>query len=107
MGRVLQRLGLDGNFFSTPTGIFASFGSPEDQRTSLIRAEPGEVDLEKLTLLEELVGQVIQAKVTAAEGVNRVEQIVAAQPRYGPGLTAICFGLASGAGARLYAPCCG
>src|SRR5215216_4013503 len=40
-----DRLGLTSQFFSTPTSIFASFGHQEDQRTFLIRVEPGGVDL--------------------------------------------------------------
>src|SRR5436190_23870728 len=58
MDLVLQKLGLYGQFFVTPTGIFASFGSPEEHRTSLIRVEASEVDLGKLALLDTLVNQV-------------------------------------------------
>ena len=43
MNLVLRRLGLHGNFLVTPTSIFVSFGLPEEQRTSLVRVEPGEV----------------------------------------------------------------
>src|SRR5437667_6623281 len=60
LGLVLQKLGLEGQFFSTPTGMFASFGAPEEQRTTLIRVEPGQVDLEKLILLDDLTNKVIQ-----------------------------------------------
>lgn len=95
MNLVLQRLGLDGNFFSMPTGILVSFGLPEERRTSLIRIEPGETDLEKLTLLDELTGQVIGGDVSVAEGAAKVDEIVAAPSRYSSLLTIICYGLAS------------
>lgn len=65
---VAQRFGFRGSFFVTPTGIFASFGSPEEHRTSLIRIESSEVHLEKLALLDELMGRVIHGKVSVAEG---------------------------------------
>lgn len=100
MNLVLRKIGLRGHFFSTPTGIFASFGLPEEHRTSLIKAEPGAVDLEKMALLDELTGRVIQGEVGPTEGEKRVAAIVAAPPRYGPVLTALCFGLVSGASSR-------
>jgi uncharacterized membrane protein YjjP (DUF1212 family) len=100
MSLVLLKLGLEGQFFSTPTGIFASFGAPEEQRTSLIRVEPGQVNLEKLTLLDDLTNQVILGNISSAEGASRIDDIVAAPPRYGPLLSAACFGLASGTASR-------
>src|ERR1700750_1754384 len=52
MNRIQHQLGLGGQFFSMPTGFIVSFGLPEEHRTSLIRVEPGEVDLEKQVLLD-------------------------------------------------------
>src|SRR5262245_48488983 len=63
MNLVLEKLELHGQFFVTPTGIFASFGLPEEQRTSLIRVESTDVDLEKLARLDILVNQVIRGDV--------------------------------------------
>ena len=100
MNRVLERLGLHGQFFVTPTGIFAAFGLPEEQRTSLIRVESTDVNLEKLALLDDLVTRVIQGETSVAEGAQLIDDIVASPPRYGALLTTICFALASGAGAR-------
>ena len=102
MRLVLRRLGVGGHFFSIPTGIFASFGLPEQHRTSLIRATPEEVNLEKLTLLDELVRGVIAGSIGAAEGNPRVDEIVSAPPRYGAMLTAMCFGLLSGTSSRFF-----
>jgi uncharacterized membrane protein YjjP (DUF1212 family) len=100
MNAVLRSLGLEGAFFSTPTGIFASFGPPEEQRTSLIRVEPSEVDLGKLAALDDLAGRVARGETGAAEGAREVERIVAAPPRYGVLLTTLSFGVASGAASR-------
>ena len=102
MKLVLRRLGVGGHFFSMPTGIFASFGRPEDHRTSLIRATAEEVNLEKLTLLDELVRGVIAGSIGAAEGSPRVDEIVSAPSRYGPVLTLMSFGLLSGASSRFF-----
>jgi uncharacterized membrane protein YjjP (DUF1212 family) len=102
MQRVSERLGLEGRFFSTPTSLFASFGPPEALRTSLIRVEPGDMDLERLTLLDVLADDVIQGRLTPAEGARRVEDILARPARYGPALQLVCWTLAGGAAARLF-----
>ncbi|RIK57799.1 hypothetical protein DCC62_29735 [candidate division KSB1 bacterium] len=100
MNLVAQRFGISGNFFATPTGIFASFGLPEEHRTSLIRIESTEVNLAKQALLNDLVRQVIQGQVSIAEGTQEIDQIVAAPARFSPVVSTICFALASGSAAR-------
>jgi uncharacterized membrane protein YjjP (DUF1212 family) len=102
MNLILRRLGVGGHFFSMPTGVFASFGLPEEHRTSLIRVQPSEVDLGKLTLLDELVSLVIAQKIGANEGSRRVDEIIASPSRYGLLLTTVCFGLTSGAASRFF-----
>lgn len=102
MKMVLGRLGLDGAFFAMPTGIFASFGTPESHRTSLIRAETGEQSLEKLSLLNELAESLIKGDLGVTEGTRRVEEIVAAPPRYTKLLVVLCFSIASGTAARFF-----
>ncbi|NOK13934.1 threonine/serine ThrE exporter family protein [Corallococcus exercitus] len=102
MQRVSERLGLEARFFSTPTSIFASFGPPEDLRTSLIRVEPGDFDLERLILLDMLADDVIQGRLTPTEGATRVEDILARPPRYGPVLQLLCWTLAGASAALLF-----
>ena len=102
MRLVSQRLGLEARFFSTPTSIFASFGPPEALRTSLIRVEPGEMDLGRLARLDALVEEVIRGRLSAEEGAERVEAVLAEPPRYGSPLLLVCWALAAGGGARLF-----
>lgn len=102
MMRVSERLGLEARFFSTPTSIFASFGPPEDLRTSLIRVEPGDMDLERLILLDLLADDVIQGRLSPTEGAHRVEDILARPPRYGPALQLLCWMLAGASAALLF-----
>ena len=102
MNLVLRRLGVGGHFFSMPTGVFASFGLPEEHRTSLIRVQPSEVDLGKLTLLDELVSLVTARTIDATEGSKRVDEIIASPRRYGPLLSTVCFGLVSGTASRFF-----
>ncbi len=99
--QVSERFGVEARFFSTPTSIFASFGAPESLQTSLIRVEPGEMDLERLTLLDGLALEVIHGKISPEQGAQRVEFILQSPARYGRAITLLCWTVAAGAAARL------
>jgi uncharacterized membrane protein YjjP (DUF1212 family) len=96
-----RRLGLHGQFFSMPTALFASFGE-EDQRTFQIRVEPGGVNLEKLTLLEDVIHRLHRGELNLATGSARIDEIEAAPTPYGAALSTIAFALASGAASRFF-----
>ena len=100
LAQASRRLGLIAQFFSTPTSIFASFGPQDDQRTFLMRVEPGEVNLGKLAHLDAVTTAVLHGEMSAAQGARRVTEIVAAPPPYGRLLTTIAYGVASAAAAR-------
>ncbi len=102
MRMVLGRLGLEGVFFGMPTGMFVSFGRPEAHQTSLIRTEAVDVNLEKLSLLDELTERVIQGEIGPHRGADEVDTIVMAPPRYGAVVNIVCFCLASGTAARFF-----
>ncbi|HKV39947.1 MAG TPA: threonine/serine exporter family protein [Blastocatellia bacterium] len=102
MRQVSSRLGLRGEFFSLPTGIFLSFGAPEEQRTAIVRVEPSSVDLGKLASLQDLTGRIIRGEVTSNEASETVDRIISAPSGYGSVLTVLCYGLASGTGASLF-----
>lgn len=100
LSKITDRLGLAAQFFSTPTGLFASFNDAGRLETVLLRVESVDVDLEKMALLDELADGVIAGTVAPGKAVERIGEIVAAPPRYGKTLTAICYGLASATTAR-------
>lgn len=111
MDEVSRRLGLHGEFFSTPTAIFASLGPAEasendadGQRpgTLLMRVEPGDVSLEKLSLLDALLGQVVRREVTPRQASARVDEVETMSPRFGRAVTTAAFALASGSTARFF-----
>ncbi len=95
-----ERLELEGQFFSTPTSIMASFGPQDDQRTFMIRVEPGESDLGKLARVDQVTRDVLGGRLTPAEGNAAIATIEAMPPAYGKLLTTIAFGVASGSAAR-------
>lgn len=102
MGQVARRFGVPSHFLSTPTSITASFGAGDGQSIYMARADQGEMNLAKLSLLDQLSTEVILGAVGPAEAYQRVDTIVAAPPPYGPALMALAYGAASGAMARLF-----
>lgn len=100
MERVAIQLGLQGQFFATPTSIFAAFGPLERQRTHLMRVGAAEDDLGRLADLDAVVGRVMRGDVSPADGSTRIDQIMTAPPRY-PGLMAVlAYGVLSASSAR-------
>ena len=102
LAQVSQRLGLEGQFFSTPTALFASFTVAGERSTSLSRVDPGEANLEKLAAIDAILGGVIRGGITAAEASARIDELVAAPPRYPVPLTTAAFALASGSSAHFF-----
>ena len=92
-----KQLGLDAEVFSTPTTLIMSFGDPAELRTRMMRVESGELDMGKLAEVDRLADQVAGRVITAAEGVDRLEQIIAARPRFGHGVSTLAHGVKAGA----------
>jgi uncharacterized membrane protein YjjP (DUF1212 family) len=95
-----DRLGLEGQFFSTPTSIMASFGPQDDQRTFMIRVEPAESDLGRLAGVDEITREVLNGRISPVEGSARIGAVEAAAPRYGALARTLAFGVVSGGAAR-------
>ncbi len=79
-----KHLGMEAQFFATPTAVFAAIGSDGEQRTHLLRLESGEVNLEKQSQIDAVLRDVLDDKATAAEGLARLDAVVAEPSRYGP-----------------------
>jgi uncharacterized membrane protein YjjP (DUF1212 family) len=100
--KVSARLGLVGQFFSTPTSLFAAFGVEERQHTYMVRVEPAEVNLGKLTALDQTARGVMAGAIPPAEGSARVEAIVLAPARFRRIARTLAYGLASASACRLF-----
>lgn len=92
--RISNRMGLHGQFFSTPTSLFAAFGDDANQRTYLVRVEPGEVNLEKLCQLDDVLERVARGEINAPMAIEMVRVVVDAPRRYNSALTTLCFAIA-------------
>jgi uncharacterized membrane protein YjjP (DUF1212 family) len=102
LGHVSWRLGLLGQFFATPTALFASFGAPEEQRTFQIRAEAGAVDLGRQARLEAVGNDVAEGTLEPALGAGKVAEIDRAPSAYGAVTTTLAYALTSATAARIF-----
>ncbi len=92
---IAVQLGLEAQLFSTPTSLLVAIGATSEQRTFLLRIEPGEVDLERLALVDDVAGRVARGETDPADGVKQLREIENRPPRYPRWLSACCFGFAS------------
>jgi uncharacterized membrane protein YjjP (DUF1212 family) len=100
MARISERLGLQGQFFTTPTAIIAAFGPFGAQATSLIRVESAEVHLEKLAELDRLSEDLERGRIGLHDAEDRIERIVSAPVRFRRTLAVLSHGLVSAGAAR-------
>lgn len=99
LAAVARRLGVDAQLFTTPTQIVAAFGPRGDQHVAMERVEPGEIDLGKLGALDQLADAVVAGELGIEDGVRRIEQVVAAPPRYGRAISVAAYALLSASAA--------
>jgi uncharacterized membrane protein YjjP (DUF1212 family) len=96
LGLAAQQLGIEAQFFSTPTSIMASFGQQERSRTYMIRVVPGDQDLGKLARIDRVVVDVLHGSMTPTAGSEQIALIAAAPPTYGSWQLVGAFALTSG-----------
>jgi uncharacterized membrane protein YjjP (DUF1212 family) len=102
LGNAATRLGITAEFFSGPTSLIASFGEPGNQQTSMSRVSPGNLQLDKLVELDEVVEALYRSEMSVEEARTRLVEVDSSPQRYGPVLTTLAFGLASGLAARFF-----
>jgi len=95
-----QQLGLTGQFFVTPTSIFAAFGEGRAQHTHLLRLEGSDQQLERLTRVLACAREVVAHGRSPVSGTARLRELAAARPRYGAVATAMAFALSGAAACR-------
>ena len=100
--KVARTLGVEADFFSTPTSLFASLGRGESKRVHLVRVSPGEVNLGKLIEFDQVMEDVEGGRETSATALSRLEAIASAPPRYPTLVTALAFGVASAGAATFF-----
>ena len=96
-----ERLGLQAEFFSTPTALIVSLGDGDKQQTFLARSEPGSANLSKLAYLTEVMEDLADGRIDPQQADERVRAIDAAPPLYGAWLQVLAFTLIGGGVAPL------
>lgn len=96
-----ERLGLQAEFFSTPTALIVSLGDGDRQQTFLARSEPGSANLSKLADLTEVMEELSAGRIDPQQADERVRSIDAAPPLYGSLLQVLAFVLIGGGVASL------
>lgn len=100
LGDAAEQLGIVGQFFTTPTSIFAAFGEQDAQRTFLVRVEPGDIHLERLGHVQRIAEDVLAGRLPARQGLAALDALEAERPRWGVLASTLAFGLAGGAAAH-------
>ncbi|MFT7618477.1 MAG: uncharacterized membrane protein YjjP (DUF1212 family) [Planctomycetota bacterium] len=100
--RVSERLGVEAEFFSTPTSVFISMVRGGEHRTILIRLEPGDIDLGRLVEIDQLRVEVVEGRCDPKEGERRIKEMMARPETWGALITLFAFGLASATAARFF-----
>ena len=97
MSEVANRLGLEAEFFSTPTSILVGIGRDTSQRVHLLRVSPGAPNLGHLSALGVITRDVVEGRASPSEGLRRMDELLAAPPRWPTWLQLVAFVLASAA----------
>lgn len=95
-------LGIQSQFFALPTLILAAFGTPDERSTALIRVDPGEVNLEKLVELDDVLKDLASGAITLEKAEKRVESIESAPPRYRFPLVLLATSVVAACSARFF-----
>lgn len=102
MSLVARKLGLEGAFFAQPTSLFAGFGRLSEQRTVLVRFEPGIVDLGKRWAMDALIEDLLAGARSPREVLEALDELEREPPRFGQLARAAAFVGASVAAARFF-----
>ena len=92
---VADRLGLQAEFFSTPTSIMVGFGTSIDQKVHLLRVDPGAPNLGHLSRLADITRSVLDGDLSASDGLERLAALKTETPRWPQWLVVVAYVLAS------------
>lgn len=75
LSKLAEGLGLKGHFFSTPTFLTIAIDQEHGQILRQIRIQPGEINLYKLTLVDQVGDQVLDGSLTIEKAIKRLSEI--------------------------------
>lgn len=99
---VARRLDLACDVLSTPTSLIMSFSNfNKDERslsesTQVVRLSPGEVNLKRLCMVDEIADQVIDGRLDLREGRRRLRELAQRPPgKFSNAITVVAYAVAS------------
>jgi uncharacterized membrane protein YjjP (DUF1212 family) len=94
-----KKVGRHGEFFSTPTSLMAMIERQPGAESiaHLVRVDVGAVQLDKLSLVDEIAERVVSGTLTLADAGRQIKEVDAAPSPYGALLRLPAYGLASAA----------
>jgi uncharacterized membrane protein YjjP (DUF1212 family) len=90
---ISKKLALEGEFFSTPTLLISSFRDEHDSKTYVRRVYPSDVDLRKLTYLDELGDKIIDGEIGIEEAYKELKKIRNLKQHFSNLVEIIAYGL--------------
>jgi uncharacterized membrane protein YjjP (DUF1212 family) len=96
------KLGIVGQFFSTPTSLLFGFGAGAHQRVHMTRVDPADVDLGRLADLDIVITGITSGEMDVEDGLRRVQDIKKATRRYPRWALVPSFSLAAGTAACFF-----
>ena len=97
---IAARLGVEAQFLATPTSIMMSQGPMAHEQVHLVRVEPGNQDLGRLSEVHDVARCVVRGEWTPRAGIERLETIEISAPPYRGAIRILAMGLSSAAAAR-------
>jgi uncharacterized membrane protein YjjP (DUF1212 family) len=103
LNEVAEYLGVKASFIATPTSIMFVIWSDkhEDEYNHAARLQPGELDMNALSLTDELANLLLSGEISIADADKRLDEIDALPSPYGKLLTGIGFCMSTSAFAIL------
>lgn len=94
---VSARIGLTGQFFSTPTAVIATLSDLRggEPRTLMARVRPSPPDIEKLSDLHDIAEAVAGNRLELADASAQIEAVTNRPPRYSGLVEALAYALVS------------
>jgi len=103
LNEIAEYLGVHASFISTPTSLSIVLWSDrhEDEYNHAARLQPGGMDMNSLSLTDELASQLLAGEISLADADQRLNEIDLMPSPYSKRLTALAFGMSTGAFAVL------
>jgi len=95
LSKVGRRLDMDSEYLAFPTGLLASFSAGTEHRSVVLRFQPGQIDLSRLSRIDEAADRVIDGQLSLEQGIKALEAIAASSDPYPRIVQVIAYALAS------------